>query len=107
MCVVVFGALTMSFSAFAPAVQDHVSGQVLDQSTNSPLSDIYVQEIVNGQVISTVKTDGSGLFSIPASVSPVSLRFSDQDYQEYRMKVVSFDLREDCSNVRVYMDRVE
>lgn len=105
-CAVAVSTMCLSFTAFAPAVQNSVSGHVYDQSsTSTTLSGIVVEEIVNNQVVSTTHTNDAGYFSLQVKSSTPELRFSDPDYQEFSTKSVSFDLRDDCSNVSVYMSR--
>lgn len=103
-CAVAVSTMCFSFTAFAPAVQNSVSGHVYDQSsTSTTLGGILVEEIVNNQAISNTRTDVNGHFSLQVKSSTPVLRFSDPDYQEFSTKTMSFDLREDCSNVSVYM----
>lgn len=105
-CAVAVSTMCLSFTAFAPAVQNSVSGHVYDQSsTSTTLSGIVVEEIVNNQVVSTTRTDDLGYFSLQVKSSTPKLQFSDPDYQEFSTQSVSFDLRDDCSNVSVYMSR--
>lgn len=105
-CAVAVSTMCFSFTAFAPAVQNSVSGHVYDQSsTSTTLSGIVVEEIVNNEAISITRTDDFGHFSLQVKSSTPELRFSDPDYQEFSTQSVSFDLRDDCSNVSVYMSR--
>ena len=105
-CAVAVSTMCFSSTAFAPAVQNSVSGHVYDQSSASTtLSGIVVEEIVNNQVVSTTRTDDLGYFSLQVKSSTPKLQFSDPDYQEFSTQTVSFDLRDDCSNVSVYMSR--
>jgi hypothetical protein len=105
-CAVVVSTMCLSFTAFAPAVQNSVSGHVYDQS--NPLqgvSGIQVDEIDdNSHVLSTTTTSESGYFSIQVRNSKTTLRFSDPEFNEFSTQSCSFDLsREDCSDVSVYM----
>lgn len=103
LCLVAVGAMCLSFTAFAPAVQTSVSGHVYDQADNSAIGGIVVEEIVNNVSVSTVTTKADGSFSLKVQNRKATLRFSDPDYQSYSTQEQTFDLSQDCSDVSVYM----
>ena len=103
LCLVAVGTMCLSFTAFAPAVQNSVSGHVYDQTDHSALSGIVVEEIVNNVAVSSTLTEGDGSFSILVHSRKTTLRFSDPDYQSYSTQEQTFDLSQDCSDVSVYM----
>lgn len=103
LCLVAVGTMCLSFTAFAPAVQDSVSGHVYDQSDNSAIGGIVVEEIVNNVSVSSTLTEGDGSFSIKVKSQKPTLRFSDPDYQSYSTQEQTFNLSQDCSDVSVYM----
>lgn len=103
LCLVAVGTMCLSFTAFAPAVQTSVSGHVYDQSTQSPIGGIVVDEMVNGVSVNTTTTWSDGSFSIEVQSRKSTLRFSDPDYQNYSTVEQTFDLSQDCSDVSVYM----
>lgn len=107
-CAVAVSTMCFSFTAFAPAVQDSVSGHVYDQSNPSQgLSGIQVDEIdSDSHILSTQTTNDQGYFSIKVHSSKTTLRFSDPEFNEFSTQSRTFDLsREDCSDVSVYMSR--
>lgn len=107
LCLVAVGTMCLSFTAFAPAVQDSVSGHVYDQSDNSAIGGIVVEEIVDNVAVSSTLTEGDGSFSIKVISQKPTLRFSDPDYQSYFTQEQTFNLSQDCSDVSVCVHKVK
>lgn len=83
-------------------VQDSISGWVVD-SVGAGISDIQVEEIIDGRVVGAVVTDASGWFKIHVKGSSrfVILQFSDPNYYEYETRQITFDLLQNCRQLTI------
>lgn len=102
-CVSVCFAFT---NASAPATYSRtVAGTVYDSQDLTPISGIEVSEIIAGEVMQTVLTEGDGHFSLTASSSKTTIVFSDP-YGEYKSRTMSLDTdKQDCSHLSVHLDQ--
>lgn len=101
-CVSVCFAFT---NASAPATYSRtVAGTVYDSQDLTPISGISVSEIVAGQVMQSVQTDGDGHFSLQASSSKTTIVFSDPS-GDYKSSTMNLDTnKEDCSDLSISLD---
>lgn len=85
-------------------VQDSISGWVVD-SVGAGISDILVEEILDGRVVGAVVTDASGWFKIhvKGSLRFVIFQFSAPAYNEYETRRITFDLLQNCQKLTIHM----